>query len=172
MRRSRYRQLSSRSPHAIVWRGNALVALVTCAVALGAGLSSTMYATGTMATAGQGARTTADGVFTAEQAARGRDSYLKECASCHAENLQGGDEAPGLVGSGFLSQWVTLSADQLFERTRTTMPQDGPGRLSRAMYADVLAHIFRVNGFPAGSAEFPSDAEALKAITIQEPVRK
>ena len=115
----------------------------------------------------QGAsKTVWEGTYTADQATRGREAYLKECASCHSDNLQGGDEAPGLAGAGFLSQWVELSAGDLLERTRMTMPQDRPGQLSRASYADIIAFMFKVNGFPAGDVELPTESSALKGIMI------
>ena len=114
----------------------------------------------------EGTKTVWDGSYTEAQAARGREGYLKECGSCHSENLQGGDEAPGLAGAGFLSQWVDLSVGDLLERTRMTMPQDRPGQLSRASYADIISFIFKANGFPAGKVELPTDSGALKAIMI------
>lgn len=113
-----------------------------------------------------------DGVFTAAQADRGRTLYLKECASCHAENLQGGDEAPGLVGGGFLAQWIDLSAGDLLERTRMTMPQDRPGLLSREAYIEILAHVFRANSFPAGDVELPRETAVLKQILIVDKPQK
>lgn len=112
------------------------------------------------------ARTVWDGVYTEAQATRGRELYLKECASCHSENLQGGDESPGLVGGGFLSQWIDLSVGDLLERTRTTMPQDRPGQLSREAYTEILAHLFKANSFPSGQTELPRDTMALKQILI------
>jgi mono/diheme cytochrome c family protein len=111
-------------------------------------------------------KTVWDAAYTATQATRGREAYLKECGSCHSDNLQGGDEAPGLVGAGFLSQWVDLSAGDLIERTRMTMPQDRPGQLGRATYADIIAYIFKMNGFPAGDADLPTESAAQKAIMI------
>ena len=121
---------------------------------------------GTSLAAAAAVDTVWDGSYTEAQAARGREAYLKECGSCHADNLQGGDEAPGLAGSGFMSQWVDLTAGDLHERTRMTMPQDRPGRLSRATYADIIAYIFKMNGFPAGETELPTESGALKAIMI------
>ena len=120
----------------------------------------------------EAAQTVWDGSYTEAQAARGREQYLKDCSSCHSENLQGGDEAPGLVGSGFLAQWVDLSVSELLERTRTTMPQDRPGKLSRANYADIIAFIFKVNGFPAGQTELPTDSATLKTIQITSKTDK
>lgn len=111
-------------------------------------------------------KTVWDATYTTEQATRGREAYIKECGSCHSDSLQGGDEAPGLVGAGFLSQWIDLSAGDLVERTRLTMPQDRPGQLSRASYVDIIAYIFKVNGFPAGDVELPTASSALKSIMI------
>jgi mono/diheme cytochrome c family protein len=113
-----------------------------------------------------GGKTVWDGSYTEAQATRGREAYLKECAPCHADNLQGGDEAPGLAGSGFLAQWTDLSAGDLVERTRMTMPQDRPGQLSRATYVDIITYLFKVNGFPAGSEELPTESGALKGVMI------
>jgi S-disulfanyl-L-cysteine oxidoreductase SoxD len=130
-------------------------------------LLATSPASRTLHAAGQGgSKTVWDAAYTAAQAARGREAYLKECSSCHSDNLQGGDEAPGLVGAGFLSQWVDLSAGDLIERTRMTMPQDRPGQLGRATYADIIGYIFKMNGFPAGDADLPTESAAQKAIMI------
>ena len=51
------------------------------------------------------------------------------------------------------------------------MPTDNPGRLSRGQYADILAYLFRLNGFPAGARELPNDDEGLKKIRIETPGR-
>ena len=49
-------------------------------------------------------RTVWDGVYTEEQATRGRADYLKACASCHAADLRGGSTAPSLVEESFAFQ--------------------------------------------------------------------
>jgi hypothetical protein len=46
------------------------------------------------------------------------------------------------------------------------MPQDNPGSLSRAQNADVVAHILRVGGYPAGSMPLDGQAGALTAIKV------
>src|SRR5438105_15921778 len=54
----------------------------------------------------QGQRTIWDGVYTEEQAARGRLNYQQSCGQCHSDNLTGGgDGEPPLVGVSFMSQW-------------------------------------------------------------------
>ena len=76
-----------------------------------------------------------DGVYTAEQTRRGETAYLQTCASCHGTALEGGDMTPPLVGGAFTSNWNDLTVGDLFDRIRTTMPLDNPGRLSRTQTA-------------------------------------
>jgi mono/diheme cytochrome c family protein len=108
-----------------------------------------------------------DGVYTEAQAKRGKEVYDRECASCHGDTLSGGEEAPPLAGDAFLANWNGSSVGDLFERIRRTMPQDNPGRLTRQQDADMLAHIFSVNRFPAGKAELDTQTETLKQIRLE-----
>ena len=114
----------------------------------------------------QTTRSVWDGVYTAGQAKRGQDVYAKECASCHSTDLTGGESAPPLAGAGFLSNWTSLTVGDLFERTRLSMPQDDPGKLSRAQIADVVAYMLAANRFPEGKAELDKQTEVLKQIRI------
>jgi len=113
-----------------------------------------------------------DGVYTADQARRGRQIYAKECASCHGSDLTGGESAPPLAGPGFLSNWTSLTVGDLFERTRVSMPEDDPGKLSRAQLADVIACLLSANGFPDGKAELDKQTEVLKQIRIDAEAPK
>src|SRR5258708_3546121 len=88
------------------------------------------------------------GVFTEEQAKRGKPVYDKHCASCHGEQLTGGKTPPPLTGAAFLSNWNGLPLGDLFERIRVSMPQDHPGRRTRQQNADILAYVLSVNQFP------------------------
>ena len=115
----------------------------------------------------QTSRSVWDGVYTQEQAQRGEAVYSRECASCHGLALNGGESAPPLMGGEFLSNWNGLTVGDLFERIRTSMPADSPGKLTRAQNADVIAHILRVNQFPQGRAELETRADALKQIRVE-----
>ena len=108
-----------------------------------------------------------DGVYTEEQAGRGKPLYNQHCASCHADTLMGGEMSPPLVGGDFLSNWNSLTLGELFERIRTTMPQNKAGKLTREVNADIPAYILSVNKFPAGKTELPHSAEFLKEIRIE-----
>jgi hypothetical protein len=96
-----------------------------------------------------------DGVFTAEQAARGRDQFAAHCAECHMPDLSGG-EGPALVGDRFWTTWQESTVQALFDRISKNMPFDDDGKLAgslpRQTYVDVVAHILNSNGFPAGAA--------------------
>ena len=107
-----------------------------------------------------------DGVYTLDQAKRGQASYNEQCATCHGDQLTGGESAPALAGGEFLSNWNGLSVYELFDRIRKTMPENKPGRLSREMTADIVAYIFAVNQFPTRKAELPPSDEMLKTIRI------
>jgi len=117
--------------------------------------------------AAQTTRSVWDGVYTEEQSKRGRAVYQKECASCHGPELTGGESAPALTGTGFLSNWNGLTVGDLFDRMRVSMPQDNPERLSRAQHADVLAFLLSANRFPVGKTELDRQTEVLKQIRFE-----
>ena len=108
-----------------------------------------------------------DGVYTAGQSKRGEAAYAENCASCHGAALGGGESAPPLTGGEFMANWSGLTAGDLFDRIRTTMPADRPGKLKREETADILAYMLNVNGFPAGKTELPHQTEVLKQIKIE-----
>jgi mono/diheme cytochrome c family protein len=114
----------------------------------------------------QTSRSVWDGVYTDSQAKRGQTSYGEQCASCHGASLEGGESAPALAGGEFLSNWNGLTAGDLFERMRTSMPLNKPGKLSREVNADILAYMLNANQFPAGKTELPHATEVLKEIRI------
>jgi mono/diheme cytochrome c family protein len=113
---------------------------------------------------GQQPKTVWDGVYTSEQAASGAKVYADQCARCHGDGLGGVEAAPPLTGDMFNSNWDGVALSELFERMRSSMPQDKPGSLSRAQNADLLAHMLSVGGFPAGSTAMDGQAAALTQI--------
>lgn len=111
-------------------------------------------------------KTVWDGVYTEEQAKRGADVYAEKCAMCHGDSLGGVESAPALTGPGFYANWEGETLNALFERIRLSMPQDNPGSLSRAQNADIIAHMLRIGGYPAGSTPLDGQAGALTAIKV------
>jgi mono/diheme cytochrome c family protein len=108
-----------------------------------------------------------DGVYSDEQAARGKKAYNAQCARCHGEALLGGEGSPALVDQEFLEKWNEKPLGSLVERTRKTMPSDGPGRLSRRVCTDIVTYLLSANGFPAGKAELEPDPALQDEILIQ-----
>ena len=117
--------------------------------------------------AAQTPRSTWDGVYTAGQAKRGADRYAAQCASCHGDMATGGESAPPLAGGEFLSNWNGLTVGDLFDRTRSTMPQNKPGTLSREANAEIMAYLLSLNQFPAGARDLPQASEVLREIKIE-----
>ena len=114
------------------------------------------------------APTLAGGVYTEQQATRGRMQYTTSCSACHQAGLQGSDLAPALKGDDFVLKWSGFTLQDLFDKIATTMPGDAPGSLMPQANADVLAYVLQVNKFPAGQSELEPDAAALKAISIEK----
>jgi len=105
-----------------------------------------------------------DGVYSEEQAKRGEPMYQQYCSSCHGADMAGGEMAPGLTGGEFASNWNDLTLGQLFERIRTSMPQNNPGSLSRQQDADILAFILYKSSAKPGASELPTQTEMLNMI--------
>ena len=109
---------------------------------------------------------TLDGVFTSAQARRGRRVYNQNCASCHGQELGGGEMAPSVAGTGFIVYWTEVPVGVLFDRIKMTMPEDGPGRLSDEEYTDVVAYMLDRSDYPSGETELPADKAELDKIMI------
>lgn len=108
-----------------------------------------------------------DGVYTAEQAQRGKTAYIKNCGSCHKDDMSGSTEAPALVGEKFILGWQDRSVGDLYDLVRTTMPYDQPESLSPHAYVDIVASMLQRNNYPAGKDELHADAETLKNLTLR-----
>src|SRR4051812_39487989 len=88
-------------------------------------------------------RAAKDGVYSAEQAARGQAVYKDQCATCHGAALGGGN-APPLAGDAFIAIWGGPLSD-LVDKIQKTMPQNDPGTLTRQQSADVVAYMLQGN---------------------------
>lgn len=108
-----------------------------------------------------------DGVYTKEQAARGKETYVVFCANCHADDLAGtnsGDSgAPPLKGDTFM-KGSTVGALQ--SKIRKSMPQDAPGTMKDADVTEIVAYILEANGFPAGATPLPAATAITDRIRI------
>jgi len=108
-----------------------------------------------------GTRQAAAGVFTLAQADRGRDGFDADCAACHSVR--------DFSGAAFLNRWANLPLGSFFGYVLTSMPDDSPGSLPRGEVSDIVAHILRVNGFPAGAEPLPSTTAELNLVLLTDP---
>jgi mono/diheme cytochrome c family protein len=129
-----------------------------------------LLALSSAALAATASRSIWDGVFSAEQVARGKKSYLAECADCHGEKLEGIDKAPALTGPTFVKNWTGKSVFKLIDQTRRTMPPDDPATYSRELCTDVVTYLLSENGYPIGKADLAANAPDLRQIVL-EPKR-
>jgi len=104
-----------------------------------------------------------DSVYTKAQAQKGEAIYNEKCSKCHGADASGGD-APSLADSGFAGDWDGLTVLQLFDRTRSSMPQDAPQSLSREETVNLLSYILSKNNFPAGQTDLSERGEMLGTI--------
>ena len=108
------------------------------------------------------------GVYSAAQARRGEAQYRVSCATCHGVDLRGSEGGNPLLGRAFRNSLLGNTVGDLYEKLRTTMPEDNPGALRRAAYADLIAYLLEVNGYPAGAGDLVPDTAALNRIEIDK----
>jgi S-disulfanyl-L-cysteine oxidoreductase SoxD len=114
-----------------------------------------------------------DGVFTQEQADRGKKINSGVCAKCHGERGDGANEpdqpgGPAIARFSFLRKWEGTSIAALFAYIKTEMPPDNPASRTDQEYIDVIAHMLALSGAPVGEEELPIDPAALDLIYIEQ----
>ena len=132
------------------WAGATVIAMATASLARVAGAQSSVP---------QSARSTASGVYTDEQATRGRDTYQMQCKSCHTPASH--------TGPTFASWWDRKPLSELYQFVTTRMPKNEPGSLQPDEYVDLIAYLLKLNDLPSGSEPLPADSVALKKIRIE-----
>ena len=133
---------------------------VMAAAALAAAAASVLYA--------QDKKSVWDGVYSDEQASRGKEEYEYNCGNCHIHDLTGDSikDVPALAGPDFMAKWSGKSVKELLDYMATNMPQDSRGTLGAKTYADIAAYVLKVNTFPAG-AEALADSPRLASTIVE-----
>lgn len=117
-----------------------------------------------------------DGVYSADQAARGKVAYKEHCAGCHGDNLDGEghsdraqrfDGVPPLSGDGFKANWNGRALSDLYDKIQKQMPRDNPGSVSATDSTDIVAYMLQFNQFPAGKSDLAADADSMGDITFE-----
>lgn len=107
--------------------------------------------------------TTLAGVYTAAQAARGKNVYAGNCRSCHAPESH--------TGETFKTWWRGKQLSELFTFVSTKMPKNDPGSLAPEDVADVVAYLLQMNKFPSGTREIGLNPDVLASIVIERTKR-
>ena len=140
-----------------------------------------------------------EGVYTKDQAKRGRPVYSRSCTECHGDEpvafgpnehrsvlpndaisfslvsdpgASGFSSAPPLTGGVFLRGWKNQTVANLYQYARSEMPQESPGSLTDQQYVDIIAYIFSLSSLPAGDQELPADVKQLNTIIIEPEASK
>lgn len=116
--------------------------------------------------AATGERTIFDGVYTAEQAERGKEFFNTECSTCHSNTARGSSAAPGLIGYTLDSKYADQPLFAYWDYMRTNMPPGNAGWFTDQEYADITAYLLSLHGAPAGDTELEGTEEALSTIMI------
>lgn len=117
-------------------------------------------------------RTIWDGVYTPEQAARGKAVFNSPCGICHGSRLDGAADdmdmisGPPLARHKFLRNWDGRSLGALMSYAHRTMPQSNPGMLPVEDYVAIIAHMLSTSGAPPGEEPLSSDIRDLAHIVI------
>ena len=112
-------------------------------------------------TAAQEKKSVKAGVYTVAQADRGVALFKSKCASCHAPNR--------FTDDLFYTSFAGKPLWEMFDVISDSMPEDNPGSLKKEEYADVIAYLLKLNNFPAGQTDLPTDKEALSLIQMEKP---
>jgi mono/diheme cytochrome c family protein len=116
---------------------------------------------GAAAVSGQApTKTTNSGVFTAEQAERGKKVFEAKCTACH--------DTARFTGDVFLDAWDGKPLKDVWDIASGTMPEDNPGSLPQQEYGDIIAFFLHLNQFPTGDTELKGEAAAMAAIKIEK----
>ena len=132
-----------------------LISAILFRPALAGSLSSETAQTTASQVTGTENKTILDGVYTAAQAARGKEAFAMHCSSCHLDDLSGSN-GPTLKGATFIENWREDSLNALHSLIKTTMPR-GRQKLNDDAYTDILAYILDRNEYPSGSNELKAE---------------
>ena len=109
----------------------------------------------------QPVRSLGDGVFTANQAEQGKQSFAQECSGCH--------QAANYTGANFAAKWGEGTLGDVYQDMALAMPPANAGGLTPATYASIVAFFASESGYPPGNTALPGDAAQLRGIAIGAP---
>ncbi len=103
-------------------------------------------------------RSTMTGVYTAEQATKGKDVFTGICVGCHTSVSQSGPE--------FAKRWMGKLLWEFYDYVSKAMPESAPATLTEEEYVTVTAYVLKLNGMPPGEQQLTADSLLLRGIRI------
>jgi mono/diheme cytochrome c family protein len=151
---------------ALVWMLQALMTRLTrrslaSAAPLALLALATLAAPGTRADAQS--RSTMAGVYTPDQATKGREVFNSNCLGCHTTATH--------QGPAFQNKWFGRPLFDLYDYLSQAMPKAAPGSLTEDEYVWVTAYILRLNGMPPGRTELNPEPAWLKSVRVDSTRR-
>jgi len=101
------------------------------------------------------AKTVLDGVYSDQQAVRGKALYTTHCSACHGNAMEG-VSAPELTGNRFIERWREGMLDGMYTFIRDRMPFGRPASAARIPdndYLDIVTYVLKVNGYRTGESD-------------------
>ncbi len=135
-------------------RGSALL-LAVCA---GTSLSLALAATPSTLRAQAATVSTMTGVYTVEQATKGKEVFNGSCSGCHTSASHSGAE--------FATRWMGKLLWDFYDYVATTMPTSAPATLTEDEYVWVTAYVLKLNGMPPGERVLSADTALLKGLRL------
>jgi len=129
----------------------ALVALVGCASSAGGRLEPNEVSKSV-------SNEVLTGVYSVEQAQRGREAFTEVCRECHSSSE--------FRGRNFEFTWRRRTAWDLYREIRRTMPEDFPGGLAPQTYVAVIAYLLEINDYSPNGAELLPNEESLRRVPL------
>jgi mono/diheme cytochrome c family protein len=105
------------------------------------------------------ARSTMSGVYTADQAAKGKEVFAGACSGCHTVASHSGDL--------FAAKWMGRPLADFYDYVSNLMPKSAPATLTEDEYVWVTAYVLKLNGMPASTRELSAEPALLKSIRIE-----
>ena len=100
---------------------------------------------------------TLSGVYSEDQARRGKDVYITLCKSCHNPS----------TGEAFAKRWAGKTLLDLFTYIYENRPDNNPRSVDEATDADIIGYLMQSTGMPVGTRDVPIIADSLKVIRIE-----
>jgi mono/diheme cytochrome c family protein len=113
---------------------------------------------GTLSAQSTPVKSSLTGVYTNDQAQKGREVFVGSCLGCHT--------IASHSGATFANRWLGKSVLDFYDYVSRLMPKSAPASLTEDEYVWVTAYVLKLNGMPASMRELSPEPADLKRIRI------